>query len=69
MESVTSTALTPDPAHAVPAVELGFTEGDVGIGLEPTFLLHVTLCFLLTQRNRVSQEGGQPSNKGLDFRC
>lgn len=44
----------------IPAVELGSVEGDVSVGVKPTFLLHVTLCFLLTQRNRVSQECGVP---------
>lgn len=50
----------PQPAHSVPAVELGSVEGDVGVGVEPTLLLHVTLCFLLTQRNRVNRECGFP---------
>lgn len=59
MESVT-TQPHPDPNRAVPAVELGSVEGDVRIRVEPPFLLHVTLCFLLIRRNKSAWSVGFP---------
>lgn len=47
----------PRRAQPVPVVELGSAEGDVGIGVEPPFLLHVALCFLLRETESAKSVG------------